>query len=280
MRCGPGPFALALMTVAGGIALAIGGSTYAQERVFLVGPDGVEVAPPAPVESAPPEAPPASPCDRITCSGVGTCVMTPSGPSCACGSGYRADPVNGLSCIPVQGTPGKVERVKASSAEQRGILERTLGRNLEAEFGRFEAGNFESERGMDFASYLERRLVSHRAGMAVLTIPITVLLMGGGAGMMAASTEEYYDDQSGRFDNRITNTPVYAVGAVCAVGGLATLITGAVLWARDDRQLRRIRRADLSTPVARDSQAPRFAAVVPFTAQRWDGGGLSLLFAF
>lgn len=258
--------------------------------MFLVGPDGTEVAPPAPVEpappeavppeAAPPEAAPAGPCDKITCSGVGTCVVTPKGPSCACGAGYRADPVNGLSCIPVQATPGKVARVKASSAEQRTILERALNRNLEGEFGQFEAGNYESERGMDFAAYLERRLVSHRAGMAVLTIPITVLLMGGGAGMMAASTEEYYDDQRGEFDNRITNTPLYAVGAVCAVGSIATLITGAVLWARDDRQLRRIRRADLSVPVAQDSPGPRFAGVAPFTGRRWDGGGLSLLFAF
>ena len=43
----------------------------------------------------------ASPCDVITCSGHGVCVMLNNGPTCACDEGYQADPVNGLGCLEV-----------------------------------------------------------------------------------------------------------------------------------------------------------------------------------
>ena len=43
----------------------------------------------------------ASPCDLITCSGHGICVMIGDTPTCACDEGYRADPVNGLGCLEV-----------------------------------------------------------------------------------------------------------------------------------------------------------------------------------
>lgn len=220
------------------------------------------------------------PCSRVDCSGVGTCVVTPRGPSCACAAGYRADPVNGLACIPLQGAPVQVQRVRASSTEQRWILERALERNLEVEFGRFQAKHPEGEQGVDFAAYMDKRYVNHRIGMAILTLPVTALLVACGVTMMAYATEGYYSSVTGQMEERIKNEPLYAVGALTVVGAAATGITGAVFWARDDRHLRRIRKADLTVPVAQERTRPRLTSVVPFTAPRLSGGGLALLFAF
>ncbi len=205
--------------------------------------------------------------------------MISNGPSCACNMGYRADPFNGLTCIPLVPSQ-QIPRSKASSAEQRKILERSLERNLEEEFRDFETGQFEQNRKWDFATYLERKTVSHRAGMAVLTIPVAFLLMSGGIGMMEGATGSYWDEAEKRYRDRINNTPLYASGVVVMIEGVASLITGAVLWAQDDRILRRIRRSDFYVPTSQDSARTRLVAVVPYASRRGNGGGLSLLMEF
>lgn len=254
---------------------------WAQAPEVSSGGEGaVEEVAPVPMEQAPPVSVPGDPCDGITCSGVGTCVLTPSGPSCACGAGYRADPANGLACIPLRSAPAPVPRVAASAVEQRRILERALDRSLEAEFARFREKHPEDEQGPSFAAYLDKRYVNHRIGMAILTLPVTALLVACGVTMMAYATEGYYNSTTDRMEERVKNEPLYGVGALTVVVAAVTGITGTVFWARDDRHLRRIRKADLTVPVAQEHSRPRLAGVAPFTAPRLRGGGLALQFSF
>ena len=64
------------------------------------------------------------------------------------------------------------------------------------------------------------------------------------------------------------------------IEGVASLITGAVLWAQDDRILRRIRRSDFYVPTSQDSARTREVAVIPYASRRGIGGSLSLLMEF
>jgi hypothetical protein len=53
-------------------------------------------------------------CANIGCSGHGTCAVLDSRPTCACNDGYKADPTNGLGCLPLE--PAK-PAVAATPAE-------------------------------------------------------------------------------------------------------------------------------------------------------------------
>ena len=55
-------------------------------------------------------------CENVTCSGNGTCVALPAGPTCACDEGYMPDSVNGLSCIPTSSGGGSAGEGGAAGA--------------------------------------------------------------------------------------------------------------------------------------------------------------------
>jgi pectate lyase len=106
-------------------------------------PDGVDPVDDFPADDAP-DFPDGSPCDGVTCSGHGDCVVTDGSAACDCTTGYHAE---GLACVPDEarvlafpgaegfgalatgGRGGRVIKVTTLAADGPGSLQEALSQN-------------------------------------------------------------------------------------------------------------------------------------------------------
>lgn len=208
------------------------------------------------------------PCDQVTCSGHGRCVLLERGPTCACDVGYRADPYNGLACLPMPRLPATQIPFPADNEGQRDHLETVLRRDMSRMYASFLDEGEPGPTGRAFVDYVQQKYQAQRTGMAIMTLLGTALFW---TPMMALVIRSDH-----REDDQMTDAES-GVSAICAAGGIVTLITGAIQWASANRVLRRIR--------AVDQAAGRFGGVslldvAPIRVRGSDGFGLAAQFRF
>lgn len=91
-----------------------------------------------PVEVPPPTA---NPCDQVTCSNHGTCILQGGDTAtCACDENYVADSVNGLSCLPVGGGGGGADAGGGGGGADAGDSSRDGGALPDTGGNRADAG--------------------------------------------------------------------------------------------------------------------------------------------
>lgn len=125
-----------------------------------------------------------SPCDRVSCSGHGNCIVVDTRPTCACDEGYMPDHTNGLSCLPVQQATEVDTSTEDALTEDPMSLDGPYIRGLELTLGGYNTtadkkrysnllleGRFEGS----FAQYLKRKFGGDQYTGRILVI-VGVLL--------------------------------------------------------------------------------------------------------
>jgi hypothetical protein len=233
------------------------------EQAMSAPEESDENEPPTSSDGAP-RAPESDPCDGITCSNHGNCVMLKESPTCACFEGYAPDTVNGLNCVPAvaprnapQDTPSK----EASSGEDLAALTVALdGYDLSNALHSYWSRP-EGRSGERFSDYLIRRFEdAKRNGVTILAIGV----------LSFAGSAVFYGLGMAR-----ENELIYG-GLALDILGTVLIISGAVTVGVNNARVNKIKRFQ----AASKQSGWRFEHLGPMVSKRGLPDGIAASFRF
>jgi hypothetical protein len=167
------------------------------------------------------------PCAGIGCSGHGTCAVLDGRPTCACDEGFRADPTNGLGCLPLEAAPPAAPSLPpsptAANPELAQVESILGGIDLADHYTAYLANPKGKTSFYDYA--LQR--YQQKKSIALAVTVFGVLAVAGAGGFFGMIGE--------------SGTIMLAAAIPMAVAGVLMILPGAILYSKNKKLLERLR---------------------------------------
>ena len=173
-----------------------------------------------------------NPCDSVSCSGRGTCVLQHGSPTCACRPGFVADQVNGLSCVAEDGSPAPQKRpappqhpVMESASYYQAMGRALLPYDIKPKLDDYQTASDNGTYTGSFSKYL-RKSFKRTKNLATVALSFGILSLGGGLAMHMLYAG--FPDKNG----------LLAGAVVLDLVGVGAITAGALLTALSTRRIR------------------------------------------
>jgi hypothetical protein len=209
-----------------------------------------------------------TPCEGVTCSNHGTCIVKEGAPVCACEEGYIPDPTTGLSCQPAGEPKGPQGPSEAKTDKNDAEIIAILG-NKGNTFHLNYMNSLAKRRGMSFTTYSYIKARRKRNGFIALAVVPTVVLQACALGGFAVGLNVY------------SHQSPAGIGVVAAMMAVSTapLIAGSVLAARWAKRVKGISPYMQTGALGRRTDL-RFEGIFPFMTPEGRLSGPSASFFF
>jgi len=161
--------------------VAVPGSGWAQQADQWTVTESDESSEAVAEPAAEPTAAAPGMCANIGCSGHGKCAVLDGRPTCACDDGFRADPTNGLGCLPLAAVEAVAPKTTAEATKPDRNVELAKveaivgGINLASHYTDYLKG---SHGAKSFLDYEAMRYSRKKAANGALATFGTIILLG------------------------------------------------------------------------------------------------------